>query len=141
MCPRGVPLLSVLCLVLLGCGEARVVVSGTVTVDGKPVDEGSINFSPLDGQGPSTGGKIENGKYELKGDAAATPGKKRVSITGALKTGRRIPAGQPLPPETMIDEIIPYPDLGEMNKDVLMNVEVAPGRANQINFDLKSKKN
>ena len=132
--------MSILCIVLFGCGDNRVVITGTVKVDGKLVDEGSINFSPVDGQGPSTGGKIENGKYELKGAAAGTPGAKRVSVTAVQKTGRKIPAGPPLPPETMVDEIIPFPDLEDLNKDVLSNVEVAAGRTNEINFDLKSKK-
>ena len=134
-------LLAMFGLCLLGCNsDNRVAVTGVVNINGKPVDEGSINFSPIDGQGSSTGGKIENGKYALKGDAAVTPGKKRVSITAVQKTGRQIPAGQPLPPGTMIDEVIPYSDLSEMNQDLLLNVEVVAGRANELNFELKAKK-
>jgi len=111
-----------------------------VRVDGKPVDDGSINFAPMDGEGPSTGGKIEKGTYVLNGKAAVLPGKKRVSITPVLKTGRRIPAGPPFPPGTMVDEIVPLPDLTELNKDLLVNVEVVAGKVNEHNFDLKTKK-
>ena len=131
---------AVICLVLIGCGDGKVVVKGTVKVDGKPADEGLINFAPMDGQGPSTGGKIENGKYVLEGPAAVVPGKKRVSIAPVRKTGRRIPAGQPLPPGTMIDEIVVLPDLSDLNKDALLNVQVVAGKVNELNFDLKTKK-
>src|SRR5262245_8449621 len=86
-------LLTAVCgLLVLGCGgDGRVVVKGTVRVNGKPAEEGTINFAPLDGRGPSTGGKIENGTYVLEGKSAVLPGKKRVSIAPVQKTGRRIP--------------------------------------------------
>src|SRR5437660_1614514 len=63
---------------LSGCGDKRVPVKGTVTLDGKPVAEGSITFQPADGVGPGTGGKIKDGHYELTGPAAAVPGNKKV---------------------------------------------------------------
>ena len=135
-------LLAAVCgLLVLGCGGGgKVVVKGTVRVNGKPAEEGSINFAPLDGVGPSTGGKIENGTYELEGKAAVVPGKKRVSIAPVQKTGRRIPAGSPFPPGTMVDEVVNFPDLDVLNKDLLSNVEVVPGKVNEIDFDLKTKK-
>ncbi len=132
---------TIFCLLLLGCGgDGRVTVKGTVRVNGKPADEGTINFAPMDGQGPSTGGKIEKGTYVLDGKSAVVPGKKRVSITPIQKTGRRIPAGSPFPPGTMVDEVMNFPDLEELNKDLLSNVEVVSGKVNEINFDLKTKK-
>ena len=131
----------ILGLLLLGCGDGRVVVKGAVRVDGTPAEEGSINFAPLDGQGPSTGGMIDKGMYVLEGKTAVLPGKKRVSITPVLKTGRRIPAGQPFPPGTMVDELrhLP-PNFDDLNKDVLSHVEVVPGKVNELNFDLRTKK-
>jgi hypothetical protein len=128
-------------LLLLGCGgDGRVTVKGTVRVNGKPAEEGTINFAPMDGQGPSTGGKIDKGTYLLDGKAAVPPGKKRVSITPVQKTGRRIPAGSPFPPGTMVDEVMNFPDLEELNKNLLLNVDVVPGKVNEVNFDLKTKK-
>lgn len=129
---RSLGCLIVVVPLVLGCGANKVVVKGTVHVDGKPADDGSINFAPMDGQGPSTGGKIDNGTYELQGAAAVTPGTKRVSIVPIRKTGRRIPAGQPLPPGTMIDEIFAYPDLSDLNRNVLVNVEVVAGKINEL---------
>src|SRR5262245_11762932 len=141
MLPRKRLLFALTVVLLSGCSfDNRVVVTGIVTVDGKPVDEGTINFAANDGQGTSAGGKIENGKYTLKDTGAVTPGKKNVNITAVRKTGRQIPAGQPLPPGTMVDEVIPYTDLAEINKELLSNVEITPGRVNELNFELKSKK-
>ena len=65
-----------------GCSDGKVVVRGMVTVDGQPIEEGSISLEPADGQGPTTGGLIKEGKYELIGNAAVTPGDKIVRIVG-----------------------------------------------------------
>jgi hypothetical protein len=70
-----------------GCGggdEGRVPtvrVSGTLTVDGKPVSKGTVHFVPEKGR-PATG-IVEDGKFTLTtyndGDGAI-PGKNRVSV-------------------------------------------------------------
>jgi hypothetical protein len=66
---------------------------GEVSLDGKPVEKGTIEFSPVDGTlGGAAAGPIEAGKYDLS--AAAGPvakGKYRVAIS-ALR-----PVGKPLP--------------------------------------------
>jgi hypothetical protein len=65
------------CLILLlgtaagGCsrgpGYARATVTGTVTIDSKPVPKGHITFSPTgESPGPVTGAPIENGKYRCE---------------------------------------------------------------------------
>ena len=66
------------CLVLLtGCGSSTAV-SGVVTVDGKPVPKGVVNFDPLDGKGQTAGAPIENGNYTVK----LKPGRYRVTAAG-----------------------------------------------------------
>src|SRR5688500_13010891 len=60
-----------LMLLLAGCGadSDRGAVSGTVTLDGKPVENGSISFVPIEGtQSPSAGAVIGNGTYEIPRD-------------------------------------------------------------------------
>ena len=55
---------SLVCLA--GCGGKGVktgTVYGKVTVDGQPLVEGTINFNALDGNTPTSGGKITNGSY------------------------------------------------------------------------------
>jgi len=76
-----IAILSTLALLCSGCGQP-VVVSGQVTYDGKPVEEGSINFLPEDGQGPTCGGSITDGRYEA---TCPVPGRKIVQIVGIKK--------------------------------------------------------
>jgi hypothetical protein len=71
-------------LMIMGCGDQKESeVSGTVTYDGKPLEQGSIRFSPVSGTGPSGGGAIKDGKYSAKN---LTPGMSKVSISGTKVT-------------------------------------------------------
>src|SRR5262245_4902308 len=80
-------------LALSGCGSGKIPVRGSVLFAGKPVEEGMIMFEPVDGKGPTTGGSIADGNYELVGEAGALPGEKLIRIVALRKTGRMIPAG------------------------------------------------
>ena len=75
-----------------GCGDSgpeRTTCAGTVTLDGTPLEEGAIAFLPTgDTQGPSAGGEIVNGHYEVEDVVAGT---NRVEIRGWKKTGRQLP--------------------------------------------------
>jgi hypothetical protein len=122
---------------LLGCGGGTVRVKGAVTFDGKPVDEGSISFESADGKGPSLGGKIEAGRYEVAGDGGA--GKKVVRIRGTLKTGRKVEAGPPVPKGVLVDEIKgPIPAV--YNDKSTTVVELKTGKVNEHDFPLVSVK-
>lgn len=125
-------------LVCVGCGNGRYPIAGEVTFDGKPVESGTIVFEPADGQGPTTGGKIKDGKYALTDNAAPLPGKKKVRISAGRKTGRLIPAGPPAPPDMMVEEIIRYIPK-TYNQQTTLACEVAPNGSRQIDFDLKSR--
>jgi hypothetical protein len=100
--------LSICLFGFAGCGESGVVVEGSVLCNGKPADLGSVTFSPADGKGPSVGAPIAGGKYRIDGKAGLTPGKKQVDISATLKTGKQLPGTPPLPPGTMIDEILHF---------------------------------
>jgi hypothetical protein len=52
-------------------------VTGDVTYDGKPVEYGSITFTPADGKGQAAGAVIEKGHYTA---AKVPPGSKVVRI-------------------------------------------------------------
>jgi hypothetical protein len=54
-----------------------------VTVDGKLLDSGEIQFQPTGGIGPTGGGRIEKGRYE----ARLSPGAKTVRIRGYEQVG------------------------------------------------------
>jgi hypothetical protein len=123
---------------LSGCNDGKVVVLGMVTVDGQPIDEGSISLEPADGQGPTTGGLIKAGKYELTGNAAVEPGKKIVRIVGLRQTGKMVPAGPPAPKGTLIPEMIQCVP-SHYNDRSRLQVDVTPGKANKHDFQLDSK--
>ena len=102
---HGILPLAVAMAVCVGCGARGISVEGNITWNGKPAESGTIDFAPIDGQGRSAGGAIENGKYRLSSDSAVAPGKKSVNIFVVRKTGKKIESGPPSPPGTMVDEI------------------------------------
>jgi len=70
-----------------GCGggdvksHARVSVSGTVTLDGQPLDNAVILFVPFpEVNGPTASAGIVEGKFQLSTDAGPAAGKHRVQI-------------------------------------------------------------
>src|SRR5262245_39882142 len=76
-------LLGVLVLgALSGCGDPRnrQEVVGEVTLKGKPVEDGIIQFAPLDGQETGDGAQIVKGKYQIPREKGLSPGKYKVSI-------------------------------------------------------------
>ena len=134
-------LLALLFVALLasnGCGDGKVVVRGAVNVDGQPIEEGSISLEPADGQGPTTGGLIKDGKYELTGNAAVMPGDKIVRIVGLRKTGKMIEAGPPAPKGTLIPQMVQCVP-SHFNDRSRLRIDVTPGKANRHNFELDSK--
>jgi hypothetical protein len=75
-------------LVLMGCGGPTTYqVSGKVTFNGEPIQEGHIAFVP-ESPGPGGGGPISNGQYSVRTQA----GKNKVQITASKKVP--LPAGQ-----------------------------------------------
>src|SRR5260370_28111548 len=70
-------LFLLLALLVGACGRTWVV-SGEVTYEGQPVNDGTITFLPADGKGPSAGGPITQGKFEVQG---LVPGPKVVEIS------------------------------------------------------------
>lgn len=60
--------LCVVCLTCMGCGSGGPdlgEVSGTVTMDGEPLDNALVTFTPVEGGRSSTGKTDENGNYTL----------------------------------------------------------------------------
>ncbi|MCA9246924.1 MAG: hypothetical protein KDA42_07400 [Planctomycetales bacterium] len=75
-----------------GSGGPQVIVTGNVTVGGKPVDNGRVEFIPKPGfVAPVVAIPIENGAYAIGQDMEALPGPYIVTIRGKARTGRKIP--------------------------------------------------
>ncbi|MCI0462189.1 MAG: hypothetical protein L0Z62_34995 [Gemmataceae bacterium] len=82
--------LGVLCS-LTGCSKSEeppVTVSGTVNLDGKPLDDGSVTLFGEGGAVPEGPFPVKGGKFE----GQAKPGKKKVSIH-AYRPGEKTKMG------------------------------------------------
>ena len=81
-------------LLLVGCGRSglqRGSVGGQVTLDGAPIDKGSVQFVPLEGTaGPTSGAAIRGGDYYVSRAKGPALGKYRVEVYVPRKTGRKV---------------------------------------------------
>ena len=121
-------------LVGAGCGgHSSSEVSGTVTLDDTEIEKGSITFLPLDGNGPTKGGSITNGRFSVKDVPLGTA---KVVITGTQVRGVKKEA-DPLngPTGQEVLNMLP-PNYSSMESE--LRYEVVAGR-NEKNFNLKSK--
>lgn len=128
-------------LAAAGCrgtdGPVTYPISGSVTLDGKPLETGEILFRS-EAAAATFAGKISAGKYSL----SATAGKKRVEITSTQivpgKQGQR--GGTPGDPISesntahVYEEIIP----ADYNHKSTLTADVIPKGSHQINFALQS---
>lgn len=134
-------LVSLVICVLGGCGERggipRGAIKGTVTLDGAPVERGSIYFTlqPTDGaQSLVTGGAIANGQYRLSAANGPAVGRNRVEIHGLFKTGKKIAKPLGMPGE-MVDEYVERTP-PRYNSESTLECEVKPGN-NRFDADLR----
>lgn len=125
-------LLVLVVAAVVGCsnGPRRAAVGGTVSVGGRPLERGIINFLPVEGsRGPGAGGPITNGEYSLEDAKGAVVGSCRVEIRGFRKTGRKIaPLGTPIDEEI---QVVPV----EFNDKSTLIRDIKDGD-NEVNFDL-----
>ena len=109
-----------------GCGVSEAEVSGTVTMDRRPLKEGDIVFEESDNSKTPAAGKIIEGKYTLK----VLPGLKTVRITASRPTKIRDSVMGSAAREPMIAK--------EFNEHSTLRVEIMPGKQDAVDFDVKS---
>jgi hypothetical protein len=87
----GLPLALVLSS--LGCDSKEIHIGGNVTFNGTPIEEGTIEFIPIEGTaGPSTGAAIKKGRYDCSKDTGLVRGGRyQVRISALAKTGKTTP--------------------------------------------------
>ncbi|UUO07732.1 hypothetical protein M4951_05335 [Blastopirellula sp. J2-11] len=131
-------------MVFAGCAAPsdidRIPVSGMVTVDGQPLDHGTIQFFPQgDTKGPMSGGRIANGRYQLDAITGPPPGQHLVRIAGKRKTGRmvQVPPDEYAPQGSVVEEMVDAVPERYNAKSELIHDVVAP--STELNFELKSK--
>jgi hypothetical protein len=118
---------------LMGCsGDGRRAVSGEVTLDGEPVNGGSIVFLPATGEGIKGAAEIVGGKYVIPAEQGLQPGSYRVEINWSKPTGKQIPSGDP---GMLMDERVEAIP-AQFNKDSTLTAVITAGE-NKHNFPLK----
>jgi hypothetical protein len=128
---------------LIGCGGryydglARAAVAGAVTLDGIPVDGGTISLIPIGSEGSKrASAAIDKGHYEIAESRGPNPGKCRVEIYWLKPTGRKLQNAHKSvdSPTEEVAEAVP----AKFNTGTVLQVDVIAGK-NHCSFDLKTK--
>lgn len=120
-----------------GCAPAVRVVEGKVTLDGKALASGAIDFEPADKRGKPFGGDINEGSYRVEIPREGAVGNSIVRITSMRSTGRKVPAGPPAARGTMIDEIAEAVPT-QFNTKSMLQVDLS--QVDPFDFELSSSK-
>ncbi|MEX0867215.1 MAG: hypothetical protein WD030_07645 [Pirellulales bacterium] len=126
-----------LAVLAIGCGSGddydRVAISGEVNFAGQALPNGSILLQPL-ASGPSVGGDITDGQFEIERARGPAPGSYRVEIISYQPTGRQIPDADR--PGTTVDEMVQViPESYNDNSQVV--IEIAADGENHFDFAIE----
>ncbi|WP_417848442.1 carboxypeptidase-like regulatory domain-containing protein [Thalassoglobus sp.] len=121
-------------ILFVGCGSKnplnRQSVSGTVTLNGQPVESGSIEFQPQGAKGTMSGAVIADGKYSIATAQGLPPGNYTVRIYSADETAER----EEVPGESnkLAVEKIP----AKYNTESTLTKSVEAGKDNVFDFEI-----
>ncbi len=125
-----------LCLGCSGGSGGRIAISGTVTLNGAPLDKGNISFQPSEGAKTSSGAIISAGNFSIPRDKGLLPGKYRVEVNAAAAGGGgsatdAAPGEGPPPPK----ELIPP----EWNEESKQTIDVKKEGPFKFSFEIATK--
>ncbi|MEQ9406682.1 MAG: hypothetical protein RIK87_03110 [Fuerstiella sp.] len=132
----------------IGCGGSfdvlpRAAVTGTVTLDGQPLESGTIRFVPAAPTGgPKTSTAIMNGWFDLPSDVGPVIGRHRVEIETppageiAMDDEQALERLQRAGRKARID-VVRIPAVYNSNSQ--LTADIAATEFNQLSFDLRSK--
>ncbi len=122
-----------------GCGPKtdRLQISGEISLDGSPLDQGSIRFILKEGEKLlSSGAVIKDGKFFIQREKGLPPGTYHLSISSPDTKGPMIPSGPPQQRGIPVaKERIPR----KYNIDSQETIEVTPSGDNHFVFDILSQ--
>jgi hypothetical protein len=127
-------LFLVLAIALAGCRsseETGVAISGRVELDGKPLPQGTIYFSPeFHARGRGAHSEISNGHYSIPAEEGPFPGKLVVQVTSTVQGTQPGPDGKPL-----VADLIP----DKFNRDSKLMVDIPNRKSCSFNFTLSKQ--
>ena len=137
-------------LLAVGCAQSgleRASIRGQVTIDGEPVEAGTIRLVSLEpGGAPSVGGQILDGQYEIRRQQGPSLGKHRVEVRVPYRTGRKVRSPFVMPPvdpnekpdpSGMVDEWAEKAP-ARYNTESTLEVTIQSGR-NTFDIDIESR--
>lgn len=139
-------ILAIICLLVCGCGKSKgrpkivqIPVTGTVTLDGKPLADADVLFLPPEGMGGFSGRTSADGSYQLIGVAggkAVCKGKCSVRISRMLKPDGTAPA--PDEPPANVGATESLPEKYSAAAETALSADVPDG-GGKFDFALTSK--
>jgi hypothetical protein len=124
-------LVLVLAVTLIGCRgseETGVAISGRVELEGKPLPQGTIYFSPeFHARGRGAHSNIVNGHYSIPAEEGPFPGKLIVQVTSTIAGSQPGPDGKP-----QVVDLIP----DKFNRDSKLMVDIPSRKSCSFNFTL-----
>ncbi|SIO28361.1 hypothetical protein SAMN05444166_3477 [Singulisphaera sp. GP187] len=126
-----------------GCGGGgsddlpRQAISGTVTLDDRPLPHGFIQFQPVGAAGVATGGTVADGKYAIDRLQGPTPGDYKVLISSS--SAPEAAAAEPLPPPGAPTPPKSDPIPAKYNSASTLTAKIEASNATPLDFSLKSK--
>lgn len=123
-----------LCLLLMGCTDSnplnRQAVTGEIMLEGAPLVDGSIEFSPV-GEGTASGAVIQAGKFAIPAEKGLPPGDYLVRISAYDEDAEPIE----LPGESnkIAEELIP----AKYNTESEITFTVEAGQENVFTLNIE----
>ena len=131
---------GVLAFVVAGCGlmgegedETHEAVSGTVTLDGKPLDGAMIVFDAVHPADPleMSAGQIEDGRFSIPKSRGPALGLHKVRIS-LIAAGQANPNAAPGEPSKVARETLPE----KYNTETVLTAEIRADQPNELEFSL-----
>ena len=105
--------------------------SGNVKLDGQPLGEGTITFTPV-GKGLSAGGTIQSGAYSIPEEQGPSAGKFKVAVNARKATGKQTKGRDGTSAPEMAEFVAP-----EFNVKTNLDADIGSGKS-EHNFEVKS---
>lgn len=126
-------------ILLAGCGKHsdRLAVSGKITLNGEPLDGGSIQFTSLGEKKMGGGAMVNGGAYSIAADKGLLPGTYHLEIYAPDNAAKPIfyrPSPDSPGVRTQPERVPP-----EYNVNSKKTIEVKPDGDNHFDFDIQGK--
>ncbi|WP_145353429.1 hypothetical protein [Roseimaritima multifibrata] len=121
-----------------GCGapdSGKYPLAGTVSLDGVPLDRGTIEFHPVTA-GTITGGTIREGKFDIPAAQGAMPGSYEVRIYSTDLEGTAVPDPEAPPGPESARPAKPELIAKRYNVESELEIEVEDGGNTELDFQL-----